>query len=156
MSADFHENGGEPHGELQAVIEILKKIYNEKVISYGLFPKHRGQIEHPDGYAKMSSSCGDTAEIFMRVEQGFVLEATFMVEGCTTAAAAAEAGTVLIEGRPLSEARSMTREKIIEELCGLPERDHHLAVLAADTIRAAALDADQSMREPWRKLYRKI
>ncbi len=142
-------------GELKIVIELLRKIYNDTVISYALFPQFRYEIAHPDGYAKVSSDCDDTIEIFIIVEDGKIKEASFMVEGCTTAVAVANAGVRVIRGSFLKNAHSITAEKIFEAVGGLPERDHHVVMLAVDAIRAAALDCERNVRDPWRKLYRR-
>ncbi len=142
-------------GELKAVIELLRKVYNDTVISYALFPQYRYEITHPDGYAKVSSECNDTMEIFIAVEDGRIKEASFMVEGCTTAVAAANAAISMIRGMFLRNVHSIGVEEILEELGGLPERDHHVAILAVDAIRASALDCERNVRDPWRKLYRR-
>lgn len=140
----------------KAIMEILKEIYNEKVAFYSVFPEYVGKTDDPDGYGKVTGPCGDTIEIFLKVDGDVIQKATFLTDGCTTSVATANAGISLIMNKALMNARSITPEKILEELGGLPERDQHCALLAANTIRAAVLDYDKNVRQPWRKLYRKI
>ena len=139
----------------KVVMDFLREIYNEKVASHAIFPEHKGEISNPDGHARITGPCGDTIEIFLKVNRGIIQEAGFLVDGCTTSIAAANAGISLIKGKQLMKARFITQEKILEELGGLPERDQHCALLAADTIKAAVQDVRRTAQQPWKKLYRK-
>lgn len=136
-------------------MDLLKEIYNEKVASYALFPEHRGELSNPDGHARITGPCGDTIEVFLKVRGEIIEEAAFLVDGCTTTVATANAGLSLIKGKSLRKVHSLTQEKILEELGGLPERDQHCALLAAQSIKAAVQDVRKTAQQPWKKLYRK-
>ncbi len=139
----------------QAVMDLLKELYNKKVVSYALSPEHRGEISNPDGHAKITGSCGDTIEIFLKVRGEIVEEAAFIVDGCATTVASANAGVSLIKGKPLRKAHFLTQDRILEELGRLPERDQHCAQLAARAIKAAVQDVRKIAQQPWKELYRK-
>jgi len=152
MSEDF-DNAMD---ELQAsIIEDARKIYSEKVIQSWLNPKYMGELESPQGHGKVTGTCGDTVQIFLRIDNNTIIDARFITDGCATTIAAGGMACELAMGKPLKEAFKITKEIILEQLGGLPEESIHCALLASDTLRAALTDLIQSRNEPWRKLYKK-
>ncbi|HIE28829.1 TPA: iron-sulfur cluster assembly scaffold protein [Candidatus Poribacteria bacterium] len=62
--------------ELQtSIIEEARKIYPEKVIEYWLEPKNAGKMDNPDGFARITGSCGDTIEISLKVRNDTIIDA---------------------------------------------------------------------------------
>ncbi len=152
MSEDFDK----AMDELQeSVIEDARKIYSEKVIQSWLNPKYMGEMESPQGHGKVTGTCGDTVQIFLRIDNNKIIDARFITDGCATTIAAGGMACELAMGKPLREAFKITKEIILEQLGGLPEESIHCALLASDTLRAALTDYVQSMNEPLRKLYTK-
>ena len=142
--------------ELQAsIIEDARKIYSEKVIQCWLNPTYMGEMKNPQGYGKVTGVCGDTVQIFLKVNNGKITDARFITDGCATTIAAGSMACELAIGRPLREAFKITKAMILEQLGGLPEESIHCALLASDTLRAALTDYIQSKNEPWKKLYKK-
>jgi len=152
MSEDFDK----AMDKLQAsVIEDARKIYSEKVIQSWLNPKYMGEMESPQGHGKVTGTCGDTVQIFLRIDNNKIIDARFISDGCATTIAAGGMACELAMGKPLREAFKITKEIILEQLGGLPEESIHCALLASDTLSAALTDYVQSRNEPWRKLYKK-
>ncbi|MBW1613598.1 MAG: iron-sulfur cluster assembly scaffold protein [Deltaproteobacteria bacterium] len=152
MSEDFDK----AMDELQAsVIEDARKIYSEKVIERWLNPKYMGEMENPQGYGKVTGTCGDTVQIFLRADNNKIIDARFITDGCATTIAAGCMACELAMGKPLKEAFKITKDIILEGLGGLPEESIHCALLASDTLKAALNDYIQSKNDPWRKLYKK-
>jgi len=152
MSNDFDK----AMDELQAsIIEDARKIYSEDVIQRWLNPKHMGEMENPQGYGKVTGICGDTVQIFLRVDNNKIIDARFITDGCATTIAAGGMACELAIGKFLKEAFKITKDIILEQLGGLPEESIHCALLASDTLKAALTDYIQSKNEPWRKLYKK-
>jgi len=152
MSEDFDK----AIDELQAsIIADARKIYSEKVIERWLNPKYMGELESPQGHGKVTGTCGDTVQIFLRIDNNKIIDARFITDGCATTIAAGGMACELAMGKPLREAFKITKEIILEQLGGLPEESIHCALLASDTLRAALTDHIQSRNEPWRKLYEK-
>lgn len=141
--------------EIQAsIIEEARKVYSEKVIERWLHPDYMGEIESPQGYGKVTGSCGDTVRIFLRIINDSIMDARFTTDGCATTVAAGCMACELAVGRTLTEAYGITKEMILEQLDGLPEESTHCAVLAADTLRKALTDYLTSKNEPWKRLYK--
>ncbi|MBE9592607.1 MAG: iron-sulfur cluster assembly scaffold protein [Proteobacteria bacterium] len=152
MSEDFDK----AMDELQkSIIEDARKVYSEKVIERWLNPKYMGEMESPQGHGKVTGTCGDTVQIFLRIDNNKIIDARFITDGCATTIAAGGMACELAMGKPFREAFKITKEIILKQLGGLPDESIHCALLASDTLRAALTDYVQSRNEPWRRLYKK-
>jgi len=152
MSEDFDK----AIDEIQAsIIADARKIYSEKVIQSWLNPKYMGEIESPQGHGKVTGPCGDTVQIFLRIDNNKIIDARFITDGCATTIAAGGMACELAIGKTFKEAFKITKEVILKQLGGLPEESIHCALLASNTLRAALTDFLTSRNEPWRKLYKK-
>jgi nitrogen fixation NifU-like protein len=142
--------------ELQELIlEDARKIYSETTIDHFMNPRNLGNMEDADGFARVTGSCGDTMEIWLKVRNGTIASATFMTDGCGTSIASGSIVTELAKGRSVGEARRISQQDVLGALGGLPEESEHCALLAADTLREAIKDHLTMEREPWKKAYRK-
>jgi len=152
MSEDFDK----AMDELQkSIIEDARKVYSEEVIERWLNPKYMGEMESPQGHGKVTGICGDTVQIFLRIDNNRITDARFITDGCATTIAAGSMACELAMGKPFREAFKITKEVILEKLGGLPEESIHCALLSSNTLRAALTDYLTSRNEPWRKLYKK-
>ncbi len=132
---------GKGQAEKQDIDDLLQQrlllIYTKKVIDYGTHPRNLGRMERPDAYAKVTGSCGDTVEMFLRIQQRKIVAANYETDGCLTSHAAASAAAELACGRTLTECFLVTGEAILEFLGGLPADSEHCAKLAAVTLHKA-------------------
>lgn len=103
-------------------------------------PMNPGPLINANGHARITGPCGDTMEIWLSVEKGWVREAAFTTTGCGPSRACGSMATELIIGRTIQTALELEQEDILEELNPFPESHHHCALLAANTVRAAAQD----------------
>lgn len=143
--------------KLQAeILEQIKKRYTPTVIEHWQNPRNLGKLELPDGYAQVKGSCGDTMEMFLRVESDLITDCTFQTDGCGTTIACGSVATELAQGKSFPEALGLiSATEILKRLGGLPESDVHCANLAAETLRRALADYLYQKSNPWRKYYRK-
>lgn len=139
----------------ESILEEARKVYPERVIELFLSPRNLGPLPDPDGYARFTGPCGDTMEIYLRLEGDRIREASFVTDGCGTTVACGSMVTEMVRGRTLREAFAISPERLLEELGGLPEADQHCATLAVETLRRALRDALDQRREPWRRAYRR-
>jgi nitrogen fixation NifU-like protein len=139
----------------QAIIEDAREVYSETVIDHAMNPRNAGTITDADGYGKVKGSCGDTMELWLRVNNVVITNATFMTDGCGTSIAAGSTVTEMARGKNITEAIKITQQDILTELGGLPEESEHCALLASNTLKQAILDYMALQREPWKKAYRK-
>lgn len=116
-------------------------MYNDKVIEHFSNPRNVGEIENADGVGLVGSeACGDIMKLFIKVEDGVIVDAKFKTFGCGAAIASSSVATEMIKGKTVEEALKLTNKQVIEELGGLPPVKIHCSVLAEEAIHTALLD----------------
>ena len=146
----------DPFKELeQSVMEDMKEVYSEKAIDHFLNPRNLGEIAAPDGFGRVTGPCGDTMEIYLKVRDGKVINASFWTDGCGPSIASGSMVTELAKEKSLIEARKITQDDILDALGGLPEDSLHCALLAANTLKEAIKDYLAFKNEPWKRAYRR-
>ena len=133
----------------------MRKSYSEVAIDHAMNPRNLGDMEDADGFAKVTGSCGDTMEIWLKVRNGNVVQATFLTNGCGTSIASGSMVTELAKGKSVAEAQRIMQQDVLNALGGLPEESVHCALLAADTLKTAIKDYVGYNNEPWRRAYRR-
>lgn len=124
--------------ELQRkAIKGLQATYSPVVIDFALEPRNMKILTDHDAYAKVTGSCRDTIEIYLKVKEGRIVDASFQTDGCLTSIASGGMATELAKGKSLSEAGKISQETILKALGGLPEASTHCALLASDTLKQA-------------------
>lgn len=139
----------------EKVRAVLRQVYTEKVIDHAMNPRNVGSLPEADGYASVTGPCGDTMQIWLRLEGERIREATFWTDGCGTTIAAGSMVTELATGKTLAEALRIGQEEVLEALGGLPDESKHCALLAANTLKEAIRDYLAVAKDPWKKVYRK-
>ncbi len=119
--------------------EVIQK-YGEKVYERWRNPKFGGRMERFTGHGRVTGNGGDTMEIYLRLDDDIVADASFTTDGCGCSAVCASVACELAIKKDVHVAADVTGEAILEMLGGIPEDDIHCAFLAAETLRAA-LDA---------------
>ena len=136
------------------VMEDMRKVYSEKTIEHFLNPRNLGEIQAPDGCGKVTGPCGDTMELYLKVNNGRIINAKFTTDGCGTSIASGSMATELVKGKSIIAAQKITQGDILNALGGLPEESVHCALLAANTLREAIKDYLAFKSEPWKRAYR--
>ena len=133
----------------------MRKVYSETTIEHAMNPRNIGDMENADGFARVTGPCGDTIEIWLKVNSGTINDATFMTDGCGTTIASGSMVTEMVKGKSIIEAQKISQQDVLKALGGLPEESEHCALLAADTLKEAIRDYMAMEREPWKRAYRK-
>jgi len=142
--------------KLQEFVTVeMRKVYSEITLDHAMNPRNLGSIENADGFAMVTGPCGDTMEIWLRVKNDRIIEATFMTDGCGTTIATGSMVTELVKGEAISHVLRINQQDVLKALDGLPEESQHCALLAVNTMRAAIGDYLTMKREPWKRAYRK-
>jgi nitrogen fixation NifU-like protein len=136
------------------IVADARKIYSETVINHAMNPRNVGDIPDADGFARVTGSCGDTMEIWLKVNNDTVGQATFFTDGCGTTIASGSMVTEIARGKSIIEAGKITQRDVLDALGGLPEESEHCALLAVNTLQAAIRDYMAMKREPWKRAYR--
>ncbi|MCK4442904.1 MAG: iron-sulfur cluster assembly scaffold protein [Thermoplasmata archaeon] len=124
--------------------EIQKKItreeealYSKEVLEEYREPRNIGRMRSPDASAVVKGSCGDTMEIYLRIEDNRAKRIEFMTDGCGPSVACGSRLTKMAEGKTLHEIERIEEEDLIKSLDGLPEENLHCAELSIKTLREA-------------------
>ncbi len=133
-----------------------RKIYSDTVIDHAMNPRNLGEIQNTDGFARVTGPCGDTMEIWLKVKNDTVGQATFFTDGCGPSTASGSMITEMAKGKSIGETLKISRQDVLTALGGLPEESEHCALLAANTLKAAVRDYMAMKREPWKKAYRRL
>jgi nitrogen fixation NifU-like protein len=123
--------------------EILKQeqeMFSAKVLAEARDPKNLGAILDADGHALVIGPCGDTMEIFLRVNGARIEKATFLTDGCSPTVACGSMLTQMVQGKSLAEATAIEAADVIMALEGLPPEHVHCATLAVNTLQQAIAD----------------
>ena len=130
------------------------EVYNETVSEHTLRPRNLGEIAGASGFGKITGLCGDTMEIWLKVESNTVVAATFTTDGCGATLACGSMLTELVRGKSLPQALGLSQQDVLDALGGLPEGNKHCALLAVNTLREAIKDYLALKKEPWKRAYR--
>ena len=96
----------------------MDDLYRQQIIDRYKHPLKRGVLDpHDISYEDENPLCGDRLRIDLRVNsEGIITQAAFSGDGCAISQASADLLTEYIEGKPLEEVRTMTKEDILDML----------------------------------------
>lgn len=116
----------------------MSESYSDIVLDHAKNPRNQGMLHDANarGY-NMNPVCGDTLALMLRIEDGRIVAARFMTEGCTASVATSSVLTEMITGMSLAEAAELTHEDVSEAVGGLPPSKLHSAALVIDALRRA-------------------
>jgi nitrogen fixation NifU-like protein len=116
-------------------------MYSEQVMEHFRNPRNVGEIENPDGIGHVGNPvCGDIMELYIKVEDGIIVDAKFKTFGCGAAIATSSMVTELVKGKRVSEALKISNRAVAEALGGLPPIKMHCSVLAEEALKSAIDD----------------
>jgi nitrogen fixation NifU-like protein len=105
-------------------------------ITYWLTP----HVEHPDGRARITGSCGDTMEICLKFKGDHVEKTSHWTDGCAYSLNCVSSAADLAKGRHPDEIVEINTDLIQRSVGGLPADHLHCARLAEETLQAALDD----------------
>ena len=116
-------------------------MYSDKVMDHFSNPRNVGEIENADGVGTVGNpKCGDIMRMFLKVENGVIVDVKFKTFGCGAAIATSSMATEMVKGKTLKEALQLTNKAVAEALDGLPPVKMHCSLLAEEAIHAAVDD----------------
>ncbi len=116
-------------------------MYSEKVMDHFSNPRNVGEIDNADGVGLVGNAkCGDIMKMYLKVEDGVIVDVKFKTFGCGAAIATSSMATEMVKGKTLKEALQLTNKAVAEALDGLPPVKMHCSLLAEEAIHAAVED----------------
>ena len=106
---------------------------SEKIRDHYRNPRNAGELEDANASGQVENeACGDSMQLFARIEDGKIVQASCKTFGCAPAVAAGSVLTELLSEKALNEVGEFSPAYIEEALGGLPPMKRHAAQLAAD------------------------
>ena len=139
----------------EAMKKELAKVYNETVIEHIFNPRNMGEIEAADGFGRITGPCGDTMEIWVKVQGETIVRAGFDTDGCGATVATGNMICDMVTGKTVSQAMTISQSDVLNALNGLPEENQHCALLASNTLKEALRNYQSFKKEPWKRAYNK-
>ena len=115
--------------------------YSEKVMDHFMNPRNVGEIDNADGVGEVGNpACGDMMRLYLKIDEGKVVDAKFRTFGCGAAIASSSMLTEMIKGKTVEEARAITNRHVADALDGLPAVKIHCSVMAEQAVKSALDD----------------
>jgi len=119
------------------IIDQELEHYNKYIVSLFHDPKNWGKPPNEEITVTHAyeGPCGDTMQFFLKIKDNIIEKANFITDGCGATVAAGSQMTLMVEGKSLEFAESLSPEDIDDALKGLPEDHKHCAELAVRTLK---------------------
>ena len=124
----------------EEIFKETREAYGEAAYERWRNPRFQGAIADPDGHGRITGTCGDTMDIFLKFEGNRVIIASFLTDGCGSSGVCGSFAAELAHGKTPEELTDITGEMILDILGVFPEEEQHCAFLAAETVQAALSD----------------
>ncbi len=120
---------------------MSEQAYSDKVMDHFLNPRNVGEIPDASGIGSVGNPiCGDVMKMFIKVEDGIIIDAKFKTYGCGAAIATSSMVTEMVKGKPIDEALKISNKAVADALGGLPPVKLHCSVLAEEALKTAIED----------------
>jgi nitrogen fixation NifU-like protein len=118
--------------------------YSDLVMDHFANPRNMGDMEDPSGVGDVGNpTCGDMMRLYLKIEDGVIVDARFKTFGCGAAIASSSILTEMLKGKKIEDALKISNEAVAEALGGLPPTKIHCSVLAEDALKAALADYEK-------------
>jgi nitrogen fixation NifU-like protein len=115
--------------------------YSDTVMEHFMNPRNMGEIKNADAVGEAGNpASGDVMKLYLKIENGRIVDAKFKTFGCGAAIASSSITTEMIKGKTIAEALKISNEAVAEALGGLPPAKKHCSVLAEEALKLAIED----------------
>ena len=121
--------------------------YSMRVLVEAANPKNQVRMLDADLQGIFRGWCGDTMEIYLRLDGERIREATFMTDGGESALACGSMLTKMLKGLSLATANKIKPEDLLNALGGLPPAKTHCATLTINALSKAISKKLENERE---------
>jgi len=122
---------------------IIKRLYNTKVIDHYENPRNVGTLNRHDmnvGIGLVGApACGDVMKLSIKIKDNIIIDSKFKTFGCGSAIASSSYLTEHIKNMHVDDAYKISNKVIAAEL-KLPPVKLHCSMLAQDAVQSAIED----------------
>jgi FeS cluster assembly scaffold protein NifU len=121
--------------------------YSELVMDHFANPRNMGEIDNASAVGDVGNpTCGDMMRLYLKIENGIIVDAKFKTFGCGAAIASSSILTEMLIGKKLEDAMKISNEAVAEALGGLPPVKIHCSVMAEEALKAAMSDYEKKQK----------
>ncbi|MFW5908230.1 MAG: iron-sulfur cluster assembly scaffold protein [Desulfosalsimonas sp.] len=121
----------------EEIFEEARQAYGQKGFERWRNPRFQGRMASADTYARVTGDCGDTMEIYLKIENNRIKEASYFTDGCASSNICGSFAAELALGKDPDDLADINGDSLLSAVGLLPEEDHHCAHLAAATLQEA-------------------
>jgi nitrogen fixation NifU-like protein len=119
------------------VFDEARQALGEKGFDRWQNPKFCGRLEDADGYARLTGDCGDTMEMYLRIDGEKVAQVGYFTDGCSSSSIAGSFAAELAMGKSFPEVLDLRGKDVLDKIGRFPESEEHCAHLAVRTLQEA-------------------
>lgn len=108
--------------------------HSEAFLDHAFEPRNVGSIVDADVHAELTGPCGESIELWLKEDEGFIKDIKFIPDGCEGTIASGSAVTELARGKSIEEVAAISASFIEQFLGGLAEEHRHCAALASSVL----------------------
>ncbi len=124
----------------EQIFDEARQAYGEKGFHRWRNPRYHGRMTDPDARSRLTGSCGDTMEIYLKFQNDRVTDASYFTDGCASSGICGSFASELAIGRDPDSLAEISGDAVLETIGRLPREDRHCADLAAEAVGAALHD----------------
>lgn len=118
--------------------------YSDLVMDHFTNPRNMGEIDNPSAVGDVGNpTCGDMMRLYLKIENGVIVDAKFKTFGCGAAIASSSILTEMLKGKSIEDALKISNTAVAEALGGLPPVKIHCSVMAEEALKAAMADFEK-------------
>lgn len=103
-------------------------------------PANYGPLRDADGNARILGPCGDTMEFWVSIQNDTIEDARYTSDGCFSSNTCGSALALMVRGKKIEDALTITPEDIREKTHDTAEETYHCSKLAVATFKKAIAD----------------
>ncbi|MGH8579287.1 MAG: Fe-S cluster assembly sulfur transfer protein SufU [Gammaproteobacteria bacterium] len=102
----------------------LKDLYQEVIIDHNRRPRNHRKMDGADHHAEgFNPLCGDKVNVYLKIDDGAITDASFEGSGCAISVASASLMTEQLKGKTFAQARALFHafHDFVIDSCATPE-----------------------------------
>jgi nitrogen fixation protein NifU and related proteins len=121
----------------EQIFDEAREAYGEKGFERWRNPRYNGRMASADSSARVTGDCGDSIEIYLKIENNQIKVASYVTDGCGTSNICGSFAAELAIGKDLEAVTDINGETVLNAIGRLPDDDRHCADLAAAALQEA-------------------
>ncbi len=122
---------------LEGLMSEMESSLKPKAFHWERQPTLMGRMENATTFGRITGSCGETMEFYLKIDGDTIVDVRFDSDGCRASKACGSVAAELVKGRSIDDAVLIGGDTILMMIEGLPPEDVHCAYLAAETLHEA-------------------